>query len=121
MTRAELIAALRRGETLPAEMLAVIADYLEPPKRGRGRPRRDGEKELAEAMALIGRVETLSASLGTRQRAFNALASGRMHAATVERYYRRAKRLEKVLNEWSDAMTELTRVIKNTLLNYHPD
>jgi hypothetical protein len=115
MTLAELVAALRRGETIPPEMLAAIAL----PKRGR--PRRSYEKRLADATALIERVETLSTSLGTRQRAINALASGRMSAATVETYYRRAKRLERVIEQWIGAWERLTEVIKNTTIKIHSD
>src|SRR5205807_7278079 len=112
MTPAELAAALRRGDAIPpeaisAEMRAVIAGLLEPSKRGW--PRKPFEKELNEKLALIERVERLSASLGSRQRAFNELASGRRNAATVERHYRCAKRLEKLLKQLEDALDEMTR------------
>ena len=109
MTIPELIAALRRGEAIPPEVLAA----LEPRKPGR--PRQSAEKELAEAMALIERVETLSASLGSKQRAFHALASDRSKAASVERYYRRAKRLERVIDQSVAARRLLTDALKDWL------
>ena len=130
MTLAELIAARQRGEAIPAEMVAPIAAILQlwkPPKRGR--PRRPYETELREKMALIERVETLTASFGSRQQAFEKLASERhVKATSVERYYRLAKKLQKLLKQWEDALNENTRalkectkVIENAWIKNHSD
>lgn len=99
MTRAQLIAALRRGDASP-DMQRLAADLLEPKKRG-PKPKPDDVK-LAEAQALIARVGGKEAELGSLEAAFSALATPKRTADSVRRKYYAARTLEidNIFNEF---------------------
>jgi hypothetical protein len=106
----DIIAEFR---ALPAEEQRSILAELSRGKRGR--PRKDGEAALIEAMALIERVERVANPGTSQQSAFKALATPRQNAVTVERYYRAAKRLQKFLIIWTDARKRMTATIETAL------
>lgn len=104
MTRKEAIAALRRGEMSP-EMFA--SHFL---TRKRGRPSK-WDAELNRAMERIEKVETLWAKFGkgNQPQAFEALAlEWGVDAVTAERYYRRDKRLMKLVDELMEKVERST-------------
>lgn len=101
LTFTELTAALESGKASP-DLQRRAAELL---KRWRPKLGRPSKPYWMNARRLVDQVESLTTELGSRMRAFEALAKNK-RAESVERQYRAAKAFDKADQEWIDSVFE---------------